>query len=120
MIKCCEIRFNREAAVKWTHGDFNNLNRNILRDTKTNIRVNTLKRIFGKLAVDENYIPPQATIEALQQYGGYVQKKENPKIIEAPLVKEEIIPVAGRNSRPYLITLMITLAVGWAAWICNK
>ncbi|MBW4888982.1 hypothetical protein KXQ82_04620 [Mucilaginibacter sp. HMF5004] len=30
-----------------------------------------MKRIFGKIAVDEDYVPQQATFEALVKYGGY-------------------------------------------------
>jgi hypothetical protein len=71
IIKCCEARFNRGVATGWKHSDFNDLSREVLRSTKVNISPHTLKRIFGKLAVDDDYLPQQATIDALKIYSGY-------------------------------------------------
>ena len=71
IVNCCEERFNRGASLTWKHSDFVDLNREILRDTEVNISPNTLKRIFGKISVDDEYSPQQATIDALIKYGGY-------------------------------------------------
>ena len=65
----CQVRFDRGDPGNWKHSDFLDLSRQILRDTKVSISPNTLKRIFGKIAVDEYYIPQQATIQALDKYG---------------------------------------------------
>lgn len=73
IIKCCEIRFNRGDAANWKHGDFVDLNREIQRDTNVNISPSTLKRIFGKITVDDDYIPQQATLDALRKYGRLIE-----------------------------------------------
>jgi hypothetical protein len=69
IILSCQIRFDRGDAIGWKHGDYVDLSRAILRETKVSISTNTLKRIFGKIAVDAYYIPQQATLQALEQYG---------------------------------------------------
>lgn len=71
IILCCEHRFNTGDSRTWKHGDFVNLSREIMQDTGVNISPNTLKRIFGKIAVDDDYLPQQATLDALKQYGNY-------------------------------------------------
>lgn len=71
IIKCCERRFNRGAATGWRHSDFLDLSRDINEEAEVIISPNTLKRIFGKIAVDDDYLPQQATIEALKKYGRY-------------------------------------------------
>ncbi|WP_316807734.1 hypothetical protein [Pedobacter agri] len=81
IVLSCKMRFNRGEAVGWKHSDFMDLSRAILRDTKVSISTNTLKRIFGKIAVDEYYIPQQATIQALEKYGQNLYLAD-----EAPLV----------------------------------
>lgn len=81
IVKCCEARFNRGVAAGWKHSDFNDLSREVLRSTKVNISPHTLKRIFGKLAVDGDYLPQQATIDALKTYSGYTSA-ENTIIAE--------------------------------------
>lgn len=82
IIKSCETRFNRGDAATWKHGDFVDLNREIQRDTNVNISPSTLKRIFGKISVDEEYVPQQATLDALKKYGKY----------EEPLTPQSAIP----------------------------
>jgi hypothetical protein len=72
IINCCESRFNRGLAADWKNSDFIDLSRDILRDTGVNISTSTLKRIFGKVAVDDDYLPQQATLNALVKYGRYV------------------------------------------------
>lgn len=71
IISSCERLFGRGAAGSWRHSDFVDLSREILRDTKVNISPNTLKRIFGKISVDDDYWPQQATIKALDAFCGY-------------------------------------------------
>ncbi|MGF2410700.1 hypothetical protein [Ferruginibacter sp.] len=75
ILKCCENRFDHGSAADWKHSDFNELNREILRDTDVNISPSTLKRIFGKVSVDDDYIPQQATVDALKKYGEYVESQ---------------------------------------------
>jgi hypothetical protein len=71
IVNSCERRFARGAASSWTHSDFVDLSQEILRDTKVNISPSTLKRIFGKVSVDDDYLPQQATTEALEKFGGH-------------------------------------------------
>jgi hypothetical protein len=75
ILRCCENRFNRGASIHWKHGDFSDLSREILRDTNVNISPSTLKRIFGKVSVDDDYIPQQATVDALKKYGNYIESE---------------------------------------------
>lgn len=72
IVKSCEIRFERGASETWKHGDFIDFSREIQKETKVNISINTLKRIFGKMAVDDDYLPQQATIDGLKKYSGYL------------------------------------------------
>jgi hypothetical protein len=65
IIKCCEKSFNRGPAFEWKHSDYLDLNKEIIDAIGLNISASTLKRIFGKVAMDEEYIPQRATIEAL-------------------------------------------------------
>ena len=67
----CVNRFNRGSSQQWKHGDFNDLSREIRHETKVAISPITLKRIFGKITVDDDYLPQQSTLEALKIYGGY-------------------------------------------------
>ncbi len=86
IVRCCENRFNRGASIHWKHGDFSDLSREILHDTNVNISPSTLKRIFGKVSVDDDYIPQQATVDALKKYGEYVesQKTQAQPVFEQP------------------------------------
>ncbi|KFC18227.1 hypothetical protein [Epilithonimonas lactis] len=70
IVKSCENRFGRGDSASWKHSDFSDFSSEIQRATKISISVNTLKRIFGKISVDDNYLPQQATIEALKNYAG--------------------------------------------------
>jgi hypothetical protein len=82
IVVCCENRFNHGLVAEWKHSDFVNLNFDIMQDTGVNISPNTLKRIFGKIAVDDDYLPQQAIIEALQKYGRY-SPQETEKLPES-------------------------------------
>lgn len=72
ILQCCEKRFGHGSAEYWRQRDFNELSREIKRETKVSISLSTLKRIFGKTLMDDDYIPQQATLEALKNYCGYV------------------------------------------------
>lgn len=112
IVSYCEKRFNRGASAEWKHSDFVELNREILRHTDVNISPNTLKRIFGKIAVDDDYLPQQATIDALVKYGGYV-----PSDAEVETENMEAIPVVTNKPavfRKYKIVLIL-LALALAA-----
>ena len=84
IVSACERLFGRGAASGWTHSDFVDLSQAILRDTKVNISPSTLKRIFGKVSVEDDYLPQQATIEALEKFGGYSE----PEITQFPPVPD--------------------------------
>lgn len=89
IIICCETRFNNGLAADWKHSDFCNLSHEIMRDTGVNISPNTLKRIFGKISVDDDYLPQQATIDALKKYGKY--SPEETTQLPQSLPKEAIL-----------------------------
>lgn len=77
IVKSCEARFNRGTSDTWKHGDFNDFSREIQKATKVNISINTLKRIFGKMSVDDDYLPQQATIDGLKKYSGYLPSNDS-------------------------------------------
>ncbi len=77
IVKSCEIRFDRGTSDTWKHGDFNDFSREIQKETKVNISINTLKRIFGKMSVDNDYLPQQATIDCLKKYSGYLPSEDS-------------------------------------------
>jgi hypothetical protein len=93
IVKFCESRFNRGPASEWKHSDFGELSREILLDTDTAISPNTLKRIFGKISVEDDYFPQQATIDALKIYGGYIPPEADQPTHAASLL--EISQLAG-------------------------
>ncbi|RZM17894.1 MAG: hypothetical protein EOO88_42135, partial [Pedobacter sp.] len=106
IVKCCELRFNRGSAFDWKHSDFLDLNKEILEVASVNISANTLKRIFGKIAMDDEYIPQRATIDALKLYGGYIDE----------LVAEHennVVATQLANKRPSkkLIYLLVFIAI---------
>lgn len=77
ILRKCEEVFGRDSASQWKHGDYIDLGNEIFKETKVNISPNTLKRIFGKISVDEDYLPQQATLEALIAYCKYVPNSES-------------------------------------------
>lgn len=91
IVKCCESHFNRGPASDWKHSDFGELSQEILLDTDTAISPNTLKRIFGRLSVEDDYFPQQATIEALKKYGGYVSPEAG-QPTQAPEISQPVQP----------------------------
>ncbi|MFT3827873.1 MAG: PKD domain-containing protein [Chitinophagaceae bacterium] len=113
IIKCCEHRFNRGAASGWKHSDFSDLSFEIRQVTKVLISPNTLKRIFGKITVEDDYQPQQATLDALKEYGGYV-----PQLSEQPAdvpVLPRAVPVEVKRSgfsRIWLLALLAVISIG--------
>ncbi|MEZ0540521.1 hypothetical protein [Fibrella arboris] len=105
LINCCENRFNRGGAGTWKHGDFVDLNRAIERDTNTNISPSTLKRIFGKVAVDDDYVPQKATLDALKKYGNYIEPEPLQTPVSQPTTRSRV------NYFYYWKILLITLTV---------
>lgn len=115
IIRCCENRFNRGSAAEWKHSDFSDLSRAIFRDTDVNISPSTLKRIFGKVSVDDDYIPQQATVDALKKYGQYVEP-DNVQQVESSLTKPVTTNGANNSKRSKLLfpaLLLITAIVAF-------
>ena len=71
ILELVESKFNRGSSKNWKNRDFEDLNFEITKKTKTNISSHTLKRIFGKIKTDEYYLPQKATIQALKLYIDY-------------------------------------------------
>ncbi|QNH60993.1 hypothetical protein [Hymenobacter sediminicola] len=134
IVNSCERLFGRGAASSWTHSDFVELSQEILRDTKVNISPSTLKRIFGKVAVEDDYLPQQATIEALEKFGGYSTPESSqssaipeavPAVEPAPVVAAETVLTSTSKSSQYpkvalavaatllLLLGILTLAYFW-------
>lgn len=107
---CCETRFNRGAASEWKHSDFNDLSREIFKDTDVNISSNTLKRIFGKIAVEDDYLPQQATVDALKKYGGY---SSTGRVVsnDMPRQKDSVANPRQNRLKKYLLPIAILLVL---------
>ncbi|GAB2805558.1 hypothetical protein [Ferruginibacter profundus] len=120
IIKCCEIRFDRGDAATWKHGYFVDLHRDIQLDTNTNISPSTLKRIFGKVAVDDEYVPQQATLDALKKYGRYVETV-NPQIAQ-PTSPPPLKKTGRFNRRKITLCIVIVSAaiIGVLIWRLSK
>lgn len=118
IVNCCETRFNRGRAFNWKHGDFVDLNREIYRDTSANLSPNTLKRIFGKISVDEDYIPQQAIVDALKKYGKYVGP-ENPQAELPPVAQPNLLNRKNSFKRFKIVLIILTMStviVGFLTW----
>lgn len=92
IVKHCEKQFGRGKSDGWKHGDYNDFSEEILKKTKVAISPNTLKRIFGKIAVDGFYQPQQATIDALKEYCTYSLKDKEEDSAEQIIENETITP----------------------------
>lgn len=119
IVKSCETRFDRGASDTWKHSDFNDFSREIQKETKANISINTLKRIFGKISVDDDYLPQQATIDALKKYCGYISSYSN----DSQLVGSEL--VNGGNSvilmrSFFLWGILVVLVIGFSLYFFSK
>ncbi len=71
LIDLVEAKFGRGPSIHWKNRDFEDLNLEIQKKTKTNISSHTLKRIFGKIKTDDYYLPQKATINALKKYSDF-------------------------------------------------
>lgn len=110
VIKYCETRFNRGSAVNWKHSDFADLSQDILRETKVSISQSTLKRIFGKISVDNDYEPQQATVEALQKYGGYsINEASQPDVV--PNTPSSALGNHTKNNTRVIIFIIIVAVI---------
>ena len=116
IVKCCEIRFNRGDATTWKHGDFVDLHQKILRDTGVNISPSTLKRIFGKIAVDKDYIPQQATLDALKKYGNYIEPENPQPVLSSAPDSPNNTSKVKRWRIVSLILIVSTVIAGLLAW----
>ena len=116
VIKSCEIQFGRGEAAIWTHSDFIALNQDILQNTKVNISINTLKRIFGKLSVDEKYIPQEATIEALQKFSENAFSENGKILVEVQSDIKHQSSKIKKRSLIYFITLILVGIIGFIVW----
>jgi len=75
LLKQIEIKFGRGSSAEWKNRDFEDLNFEINKKTKITISALTLKRIFGKIKTEEDYLPQKATLKALEQYANFEPKK---------------------------------------------
>jgi hypothetical protein len=118
IVKHCEIRFNRGDAATWKHGDFVDLHREIQRDSNVNISPSTLKRIFGKVAVDEDYIPQQATLDALKKYGKYIESRDSQHGKPPLSTPGSSVPTNKVKRFGPVLTILVVSAVivGFMAW----
>lgn len=113
--KHCADRFNRGTAEGWKHSDFMDLSRAIFLETQVTISPNTLKRIFGKITVDEDYIPQQATLDALSRYGNY-----QPEAAALPPTAPATLPDTHRKrsyTLPIAVILILLAAGTTTAWL---
>jgi len=118
IVRCCEIRFNRGASADWKHSDFNDLSREILYHTDVNISPSTLKRIFGKISVVDDYIPQQATLDALKKYGRYAGPENTPPALP-PLAQPKPFSRTGnfKHRNPVFVVLTIIVVItGLITW----
>lgn len=120
IVVCCEQRFNRGASINWKHSDFSELSREILRETDVNISPSTLKRIFGKVSVDDDYIPQQATLDALKKYGNYIESANAHETLPT-LVQSNVSKRTGTIKRYMILLLVISISiVGFLTWLYWK
>lgn len=125
IIQCCQNRFNHGDIANWKHGDFLELSNEIYSETEVNISVNTLKRIFGKITVEDDYLPQQATIDALKKYGRY-----DPSVVidqtldvapQTPVLPSAPQSPIKQNKRRFLwLSVLSIIAIGIIAFYFSK
>lgn len=108
IVKHCEMRFGRGEAAGWKNSDFTDLSRDIRTHTGVVISQSTLKRIFGKVAVDDYYAPQQATIEALNEYGGLAGEAEKVAVTASVPVEQQRVHTLSK--RPWLLISVAAIA----------
>jgi hypothetical protein len=80
LLEQVEAKFGRGLSSNWKNRDFEDLNFEINKKTKTVISALTLKRIFGKIKTADDYLPQKATIKALEQYANFVLRDSKPAV----------------------------------------
>ncbi|MEM9984270.1 MAG: hypothetical protein AAF804_04180 [Bacteroidota bacterium] len=71
LVRFIEQKMNQGKSEDWVNGDFEQLSNQVRRETKVYLSTATLKRIFGKVQVNEGYTPHRSTIDALKQFADY-------------------------------------------------
>lgn len=66
-----EERLQLGESAKWGDFQFQKVSEKILETTGVSISVHTLKRLFGRLAINEDYMPQISTRNALAAFAGY-------------------------------------------------
>jgi len=106
-----ENKFGRGSASNWKNRDFEDLNFEIHKKTKTTISVHTLKRLFGKIKTDEYYLPQKATIKALKSYVNF-EKSEPVQVVETiEKIENQFISKNNRSRKKTVLFLTLSLLV---------
>lgn len=121
IIKKCEQKFGRGSSENWKHNDYIDFSKLIFEKTKTSISHNTLKRIFGKLATDEFYLPQQATVDALIEYSDFDVNESISEVLdpEVSVVEEKEFAFKSSTKRKciaFLAVIILSISV-IAYWI---
>jgi len=117
ILELIESKFSRGSSKNWKNRDFEDLNFEITKKTKTNISAHTLKRIFGKIKTDEYYLPQKATILALKQYIDFETNTstnseiENTDTSTDSVLKQDNINQNNKKSKEKLITYSVFFIV---------
>jgi len=114
ILELVESKFGRGSSKNWKNRDFEDLNFEISKKTKTNISAHTLKRVFGKIKTDEYYLPQKATIQALKQYVNFEKNEIKKNEIQSPIVKEDVDlnqKEKKRKSKTSILVLIISILV---------
>lgn len=113
VLALCEKTFGKGLATLWKHGDYVDLSQEILKATKVTISPNTLKRLFGKISVDEDYLPQQATLNALKEYCKFDATK-TPQ-------KSEVVTIADKKkSNVQTVLILCTILFALSAYLIYK
>jgi len=116
-----EQKFGRGDSSEWKNRDFEDLNFEINKKTKTIISALTLKRIFGKINTTDDYHPQKATIKALEQYADFIlqstpnseTKAEPEERITYCLENREKTTASKKGWAFFTIIIVIGIAVLW-------
>ncbi|MBV5283588.1 MAG: hypothetical protein JZU53_14300 [Paludibacter sp.] len=109
-----EAKFGRGDSAGWKNRDFEDLNFEINKNTKTIISALTLKRIFGKIKTTDDYLPQKATLKALEKYVDFVQKKQAPlsEIINVDYISNPHLETEKTYKQPKKKTRLLILITG--------
>lgn len=114
ILKLVETKFGRGSSSDWKNRDFEDLNFEIIKKTKTNISAHTLKRIFGKIKTNEYYLPQKATIIALKQYVNFEESEKIKSEISTQDTHSDTIPkqlYQNRKNNTLLLSIISTVLV---------